>query len=351
MSIGGIWMRAACGLLAAGLVGCGDHGDLPVRAPSIRVASDHPLADVLWPSLLQHCRRNPSCDPMSAFGLGAGEASGVAGYSTWFAERADVLEDGERFGARVRVSLEASRGEGGEAGRPLKSSELEPNLRALRDGRSRLTIEYRERGGQLVPYFVSIRTQQVVLDVPGLSEETPRDELVAATRSEVEGWSWPGGERGAEIFLSQEGEVLLAVRSTGGPSRTTWKGEEPEAIGFEPWVFAAQLELEDGGVAPLVAALKGDGFVRLTVRAPDGGVVLRDAFAAGGHEAALAEAVEALADAKVREPLTERCAAFAGWDNDDWAIANVSPAEATCDPLTSVSRQRILDQQPSASPM
>ena len=332
----------------AALGGCGNHGDLPVQAPSIRVAEDHPLADLLWPSLLQHCRRNPSCDPMSAFGVGAGEASGVATYSTWFAESADVLDNGEEFGARIRVSLGAYRGVGGEAGRPLSPIEREANLRAYRDAQSRLTVEYRGQDGEFAPYFVSVRTQQVVLGIPGLDAEMSREEIVDVTRAQVEGWVWPDGGVGAEIELASGGEVLLTAHSVGAPSRTVWKGEEPEALGFEPWAFSMQAPIEDDSA--LLAALTREGFIKLTVRAPDGGVVFSDSFAAGGHGQALAEAMAALRDDKVRLPLTERCAAFVEWDNDAWAKAEVSPAEKTCDPLTSISRQRILDQQPSESP-
>lgn len=337
-------------LVVLGAAACGDHGDLPVRAPSIRVAEDHPLADQLWPSLLQHCRRNPSCDPMSVFGLGEGEASGIAVYSTWFAESARVLENGATFGPRIRVSLGAYRGEGGDAGRPISPAEREANLRAYRDAQSRLTIEYRMPDDALRPYFASLRTQQVVLAVPGLDPEMSRDELVEATRAHVESWVWPDGGVGAEVTLSADGATILAARTPGNPSRTVWRGEEPEDLGFEPWVFSVQQELDGAEDSVLLAALKREGFIKLEVRAPDGALVFSDSFAAGGHEAALEEAMAALGDPLVGLPLTERCAAFAEWTNDDWARAEVSPAEETCDPLTSVSRERILDQQPSGSP-
>ncbi len=343
--------RALVGLAALAAAACGDHGDLPMRAPSIRVAQDHPLADQLWPALLQHCRRNPSCDPMSDFGLGAGEASGIEGYSTWFAESPAVLENGDEFGPRIRVSLSAYRGVGGDAGRPLALAEREANLRAFRDGQSRLTIEYRASGGKLAPYFFSVRTQQLVLGVPGVEPEMSREELVAASGAYVESWVWPDGERGAEIELVADDEVVLRARSVGNPSRTTWSGEEPEEIGFEPWVFVAQGALGEEAGAGLLEALTGDGFIKMTVRAPDQRVVFSDSFAAGGHEQALAAALEALRDPEARLALTERCAPFVAWDNDDWARAEVSPAQKTCDPLTSFSRQRILDQQPSGSPM
>lgn len=337
-------------LAAMCAVACGDHGDLPVRAPSIRVAADHPLGDRLWPVLLQHCRRNPSCDPMSVFGLGAGEASGVAVYSTWFAESADTLENGAAFGPRIRVSLGAYRGEGGAAGRPMSPAERETNLRAYRDAQSRLTIEYRMPEDEPRPFFVSVRTQQVVLGVPGLEPEMPRDELVTATRAHVETWRWPDGGVGAEVTLSAGDETILAGRTTGNPSRTVWRGEEPEDLGFEPWVFSVQQELGGSEDSVLLAALKREGFIKLEVRTPDGALVFSDSFAAGGHEEALTEALAALSDPRVSLPLTDRCAAYVEWDNDDWARAEVSPAEATCDPLTSVSRERILDQQPSESP-
>ncbi len=331
---------------------CDGPGERMVRAPAVVVAEGHPLGDALWPALLQHCRRNPSCDPMSAFGLGAGEASGIALYSTWFAETADVLEDGAQFGDRIRISSFASRGEAGSVGRPLSVGEREGNLRAYRDGLSRLTIEYRVRDGAAAPKFASVRTQQVVIAAPGVEEGAPREDVVAATKARVEGWEWPSGARGVEIELSADGDVLLSGLTEGGASRTTWKGEEPEALDYEPWTFLIQAPLESGGEAPLVQTLRGDGHIRMVVQTPNGDVVISDAFAAGGHEAALAEALAALADPKIRLPLTERCAAYVGWDNDDWADAEgLSPAEETCDPLTDITRQRILDQQPSGSPM
>lgn len=331
---------------------CDGPGEGPVRAPSVNVAEGHPLADQLWPALLQHCRRNPSCDPMSAFGVGENQASGIALYSTWFAEKAVSLEDGDQFGDRVRISLFAYRGEGGEAGRPLSVREREGNLRAYRDGLSRLTIEYREIGGEMAPLFASVRTQQVVFDVPGVEEMGRREDIVEATRAHVDNWVWPSGDRGVEIELSGESAPLLNGLTAGGASRTTWEGEDPEVEAREPWTFLLQAPLESRADAPLVEALRGDGFVRMVVRAPDGGVVLRDAFAAGGHEAALAEAMAALEDERIALPLTERCARFVGWDNDDWATAEgLSPSEETCDPLTDIGRRRILDQQPSGSPM
>lgn len=347
--------RIGVGLAFATLVGtaaCDGPGEKVVRAPAISVAEGHPLADQLWPALLQHCRRNPSCDPMSTFGAGIGEASGISGFSSWFAERADVLSDGEVFGDRIRVSLYAYRGEGGAAGRPVRVSEREGNLRAYRDGLSRLTIEYRRTAGVLVPYFASVRTQQVVFDVPGVAQLNERSEVLAATAAYVENWVWSDGGQGAEIELSIGGRTVFVGRSTGGGSRTVFADEEVETIPLEPWTFVVQEELAGRHENALIDALSGDGFVRLMVRAPDGGVVLEDSFAVGGHVDALAEAEQALADPKIDLALTERCARFVGWDNDDWAGAEgLSPAEESCDPLTDLSRRRILDQQPSGSPM
>jgi hypothetical protein len=103
-----LWLPAA---LALALAACGPPAGTPRRTEASEVAAGHPEAARLWPALLQHCLRNPDCDPMSRFSEGAGEASGVVGSATWFAAIEDAPGEG-----RILISLHGLRGQGGARG-------------------------------------------------------------------------------------------------------------------------------------------------------------------------------------------------------------------------------------------
>ncbi|MDZ4762381.1 MAG: hypothetical protein SGJ21_15060, partial [Alphaproteobacteria bacterium] len=110
--------RVSLLLLLLGLPAC-EPTYMPKRSLSGQVARDHPDAGALWPVLLQHCLRAASCDPMSNFGEGAGQASGIIGSTTYFVETAKAVREGGRDqGAAITLSLQADRGRGGQAGRP-----------------------------------------------------------------------------------------------------------------------------------------------------------------------------------------------------------------------------------------
>lgn len=86
------------------------------------------------------------CDPTSDYGQGAGQASGVAGSVSWFAETAQVVkEGGQDYGAALTLSAYATRGQGGPAGRPLTVDELPNSFTAAKAKRSTLSVEFERR--------------------------------------------------------------------------------------------------------------------------------------------------------------------------------------------------------------
>ena len=333
-------------VLAVGACDMGDP-DPVMRARAARVAEDHPEAGRLWPALLKNCLRNPSCDPVGEFSDGAGQASGLSALTYWFAETSDIVEGGRDYGARVRLTLLTYRGWGGAAGRPLTRDEMQRNLRALRDGRARLTIEYRMPGQALEPYFLSFVSPVVHLDPPEaweLPKKKVREKLTERTQDLIDSWIWPNGEAGARIELSQGGTVLFSQVSPGMPAALDLTSDQEKELVSEPWIFLAFANVRDAPADALLAALRTDEPIDLSITTPDGRLIFADRIGARGFEAAASEALAALADPKIAEPLTERCASFVDWDNDAWASAAVSPAEASCDPLSEEDRARILDR-------
>ncbi len=328
------------------LCACEDKS-LPRVALSSHVAEDNPNRGSLWPILLQHCLRNPSCDPMGKFGEGAGRASGVAGAVTYFVESADVVrEGGKDYGGRITLSMIGPRGYGGKAGRPLTLDETPSDLRATRNRESWLSIEYRAPSGVPVPYFLAFRSAQLALTVPGLETAKTQAAMMNRTGDFIAGLSW--GKRGshetdgAKVEIKDRAGVLLTGYSIGMPSDSPSPNAEAVARGFEPWSFYVSRNLRDdhAELAGLMKAIEAGETLSMVVSAPDG-VILRDSIYTGGYADALKEASAAMMDPKLALAIPERCAAFIGKGTADWAALNVSPAERTCDPRTPAQRQAI----------
>lgn len=330
-------------LTVAGLAAC-DPAKPEVGA--MKVTEDAPDPGALWPVMLQHCLRKPDCDPMSDFGQGVGQASGRVDQVDFFVETADVVrEGGEDYGAALTLSLYAIRGEGGAAGRPLSIDEAPLNLRANKARRSTLSIEYRTPGGgKPEPYSLSFRSAQLALKVPGVEKGKDQQEIADITAAWIEGLTWPSGDTGAKIEISTKREVLYTGYSAGIGVFEFIETEDAVKRGFEPWWLYAPRNLRDEPLPKLMKAIEDGDTLSLKVTVPDGGVMLSDAFYAGGYSEALRHATAALADPEIGRSIQERCARFADKESAFWKIADVTPALIVCDPRT--LEQKYIDEAP-----
>jgi hypothetical protein len=339
-------LAAAAALPIALLAACDENNGLPRVAVSSHVAENDPNHGVLWPILLQHCLRSPSCDPMSRFSEGAGQASGVVGAVAYFVESADVVKEGGRdYGGRITLSMIGPRGDGGPAGRPLTLDESASDLRGPRNRQSWLSIEYRAPSGEPEPYFLAFRSAQLALKVPGVEGLKTQDAISNRTGDYVAAMSWgkdaAGGDAsGARVDIKGKAGVLLTGYSIGLPLGGKVKDEEAVRRGFEPWSFYLSRNLRDDRAAldGLMKAIEAGETLTLTVSAPDG-LILRDAIYTMGYAAALKEASAALKDPLLAQPLTQRCAAYVGKSAADWNSLEASPASRTCDPRSPAQRQ------------
>lgn len=338
------------GLLAM-LGGCEDKS-LPKIVAASHVAENAPNRGVLWPILLQHCERNPTCDAAGKFGEGAGEASNIVGAVRYFAQSAEVVkEDGRDYGARITLSVIAPRGVGGQAGRPLTQDEAPSDLRAAKARESWLSIEYRTPPptGDPKPYFLTFRSAQLALGVTGAASAKSRNEIKTLTEAEVSRWSWGKNNqdeaaKGAKIEISGKAGVLFSGYSIGLPANAELDNETALRQRYEPWIFYVSRNLrEDGaGLAPLMQALQAGETLSLSISSPSG-PILRDFIYASGYPDALKEAAAALKDtARIAEPITRRCQTYVGqgtaiWDELGPALAD-APANHTCDPRSPEER-------------
>ncbi|MBI1362338.1 MAG: hypothetical protein GC155_18845 [Alphaproteobacteria bacterium] len=328
------------------LCACEDKS-APRVALSSHVAENNPNRGSLWPILLQHCLRNPSCDPMGKFGEGAGQASGVVGAVTYFVESADVVKEGGKdYGGRITLSMIGPRGYGGKAGRPLTLDETPADLRATRKRESWLSIEYREPSGTPEPYFLAFRSAQLALTVPGADTAKTQAAMMNRTGDYVAGLTWAGAANhdadGAKIEIQGKAGVLLTGYSIGMPSDTPSPNEEAVARGYEPWMFYISRNLRDdrAELAGLMKAIESGETLSLVISSP-GGVILKDSIYTVGFSDALKAASAAMTDPKLALAIPERCAAFTGKESSDWANLHVSPAEQTCDPRTPDQKQTV----------
>jgi hypothetical protein len=334
----------ACAVVACALAACGPDPDMPLVADSHEVVEGHPQEGALWPILFQHCARTRSCDPMTHFSEGAGQASGYAGSATWFAETADAVPlDGARFGPRVILSFSVVSDQGGPGGRPLTRQETPANLRAPIARQTWLTVEYRRPGEGFAPYHVILRTAQLLIPLPGGPEEETREGLQARTEAAIRNWTWYGGGQGVRIEVSTaDGERLWSGYTTGFGSRAHLDAEESKALGAEPWFFDLSLSLaaDRAAGAPLLAAIARGDVIRVHVASPDG-MMLTDYLRTDGSAQAMEDAENALADPAIALPLPERCLPLVGSPPARWTEKQASPAMRTCDARTPEQRRAV----------
>lgn len=343
----------------AGTVLAACEPEKPEVAGSAVVAQGHAKRGQVWPILLQHCLRMPSCDPMNDFGEGAGQSSGVVGQTLWFAETKDVVkEGGQDYGARITLSFNGPALGGGKAGRPVTLDEIPSDLRAGRDRATWLSMEYRQPGELMEPYFVAIRSAQLVLRIPGLEAAKGQDDIANITSDYLVNLKWPAvtadqgtppddapeDRMGAKLELSSRGKVVLTGYSIGIASGAYTKDKDAVKRGFEPWFFYVSRNLRDEPAPDLLAAIAREKLLGLKITDPDGDVMLEDSIPTQGFAAALEQGIAALADPAIKEPLTTRCSEYIGVENGMWddvlKTNKASPAQRACDPRTVPQRMQ-----------
>jgi hypothetical protein len=291
--------------------------------------------------MLAHCMRSQKCDPLSDFGKGAGQASGQVDAAAWFAETRDaVAEGGEDYGAAISINLFGVRGEGGAAGRPVTMEEAPSNLRGPIARRSTLSVEYRTPVGlKPEPYGLQVLTPQFRIAVPDSAGAKGDEALEAATSAHIDAMRWSNGDQGARLVVAGKSGVLFDAYSIG-MAKPPGDGE---VRSFMPWQFFASRNLRDEPLQALLIALESGETLTLTVTTPNGAQMLGDIIYTAGYAVALREASEALADAEIARPISERCARFAKEKPEFWKIADVSAALRVCDPRT--IEERRLDER------
>ena len=302
-------MRVSGLLVVLALAGCGPE-------ERTRAASDNVVAGVVddgaaWPLLLAHCLRATSCDPMSDFGTGVGEASNAVGSVAWFAQSKErVTEGAEDYGAKAEINLFGLRAVGGKAGRPLTLDELPDSLGGAKAKRTTLSIEYRAPSGVLEPYGLQFTS-------PHLTElETGLDEAVLEIK----------GSAGL-LFSATAGGMDAPVTPVNG------NYTPPKSM-----IFFAPRNLRDEPLAQLLEALaKGDTLsARLVSK---GETLMVDALYTDGFATALQQAGAAVSDPEIARTVVERCARFAGREDAFWKLADVTPALLVCDPRLAEQRR------------
>jgi hypothetical protein len=336
----------ALGLLP-GLASCDASKDLPKKAVSLQVAKDDPNSGRLWPILLQHCSRSPSCDPMANFGEGAGEASGIDSAVLWYAQSKAVAGEGAKdYGARIRLSMLGSAATGGDAGRPLANGEGSSDLRAKRDSRSWLTLEFRAPSGTPEPYFLSYQSPQILFMPPPGADSRDRKALRDRTAEWTEIWKWPDGGVGAKIDVRDKTGVLWSGYSTGLAVGSLIEDDDALNLGSEPWRFYISQNIRDEPLEKLTIAIAKGETLNVEITTPEGRI-LHDTLYTTGYSGALKAATAALGDAAIDAPLTTRCASLLDKDNAFWIEGKgASPAAVTCDPRT--LEQRRTDERRAA---
>jgi hypothetical protein len=158
-----------------------------------------------------------------------------------------------------------------------------------------------------------------------------RRDLRARTEAKLEGLA-------ARIMLSTYpgGEAIIAAPAAGRLSGAILEDEAALKLPSEPVRF----EAEAGDLSLAQASLKDEATFVLKIESP-AGEILRDALYADGFKAALEEAVAALSDPLIAQPLTERCIAFLDRPVSFWRAAEgASESARSCDPRTAEQRVR-----------
>ena len=283
-----------------------------------RAASDAVVEGVAdkgaaWPLLLRHCLSSAHCDPMSNFGDGTGEASGVAGSTAWFFQTSDRAGEGAQdYGAKAEINLFGMRANGGPAGRPLTIDELPDNLGGAKAKRTTVSFEYRAPSGALEPYFLQIVSPHITKVAAGVTD----------ARLEI---------RGAD-------GVLFTAEAVGmeAPKTAVNGGYDPP----ESMIFHVSRNLRDEPLPQLMAAIETGDTLSVKLLAADGRSLLQDVLYTDGFASALTRAGEAGADEAIARPIADRCARFADKDDAFWKIADVTAGLVVCDPRLPEQRRR-----------
>ncbi|MEZ5938413.1 MAG: hypothetical protein R3C52_09345 [Hyphomonadaceae bacterium] len=320
-------------VLALGLGACGP-GETTDEDLTRQARREMPKQAEAGGLMIQHCLRSPSCSLTRASADGAGEASGVAGWTRWFAQAADIVQEGGAdYGARLLVSAVGPGGGGGEAGRPLTLDESPSDPMSARLIRSWLTVEFRTPppDGAPEPYFLTIMPSAVLLaSRPGEGART-RAELEEKTAAAVDAWTWPDGQHGAKVELFARKGLVWSGYTVGMPAHARITDRAALRLGSEPWLFYASQNIRDEPARDLLAALEADESLSIRVSAPSG-ALQSDALYGKGFSEAVRAGMEALADPDTARPLAERC----GAGRDDFYFANDGDlfAVRSCDPRT-----------------
>jgi hypothetical protein len=334
-----IALLSAAGLAVAGLVACGPEE--PKSAGVAQALEEAAQPGALWPVMLAHCLRAPTCDPMADFGQGAGQASGLVDQVSYFVESAEVVkEGGEDYGAAITLSLFATRGQGGKAGRPLTIDETASDLRIAKARRSTLSIEYRAPGGAPEAYSLALMSPQIAFAAPERGNFKTQEEMTRASEAHVDAMRWANGERGARMEIAAKSGVVFSGYSTGMPAADIFDAKAALRRGFEPWVFYFSQNIRDEPLPALMAAIEAGETLGLKITAPDSGVMLQDAIYTAGYSQALREATEALTDPELGRTIPERCARFEAERDEFWKIADVTAALRVCDPRSVEQRRQ-----------
>ncbi len=338
-------MRSVLLATAVLLAACGPPPGTPKRANSSKVAAGNPQAAMLWPSLLQHCLRTPECDPMSNFGEGAGEASGIEGSTTWWTK-----SDAE--GWRTLDSFHGYRGQGGDAGRPLTPAETPRTLRARRDNRSWIVLEHGSHSvDEFLPTAIRLRSPHVVL--AGVGKATSVRRQAEATEDKAKSFLWPDGRRGARLEIlepQEDGEAksLLVMYAIGANAHAQLEDREKLKLPSTPWIYDVTLipQKSPQSSLKLYDAIQSETTLMFRITEPGGGVILQDTIYTDGFQASVEASGSALGSSAAA-PLTERCAPYVAEPMSFWAQApDLSPAVRTCDSRTPEQRAQAATRQP-----
>jgi hypothetical protein len=191
------------------------------------------------------------------------------------------------------------------------------------------------------PHAFHFTSAQIALAAAAPGEITSRNDLTRAVEAHVNAMRWPDGSEGAKVELVGKSGVVLTGYSKGRAADDFLDAKTALRRGFEPWVFHIPRNLREDPAPALMAALEAGETLSLSIVAPDGGVMLKDAIYTAGYAEALREARKALADPELSRTIPERCARFAAKRDDFWKIADVTPALRVCDPRTAEQRRRV----------